>query len=52
MTSENGGDLEGMDDFEREVAEDLAWERGLAIKCVVSVCLVVLLVIVRQLYLI
>jgi hypothetical protein len=36
--------------FEAELADDLRWERGLAIKCVVSVLLVVLLVVVRQLY--
>lgn len=37
--------------FAEEVEVDLAWERGLAIKCLVAVLVVVAVVVVRQLYL-
>ncbi len=37
--------------FAEEVRTDLAWERGLAIKCVVAIVVVIAVVVIRQLYL-
>jgi len=40
------------EEYEAEIAADLAFEMQLAIRCVISVLAVVLLVVVRQMWLV